>query len=77
MTCCPNVCGYLGDADDRSRCATEQVQRYRARFSWLTTGSHRSAHRSIAPAIRILGQPQTRSDDSAGVRARVNATRDR
>ncbi len=75
MNPCP--CGYLGDADGRCRCTTEQVQRYRARISGPLL-DRIDLHIEV-PRLPsgLLGKQQTVSENSASVRARVCAARER
>ncbi|MFP5505328.1 MAG: YifB family Mg chelatase-like AAA ATPase [Gammaproteobacteria bacterium] len=73
MNPCP--CGYLGDASGRCRCAPEQIHRYRQRISGpLLDRIDIQVEVPRLPPRALQGSP---GEDSATVRARVSAARDR
>ncbi|MDX5410724.1 MAG: YifB family Mg chelatase-like AAA ATPase, partial [Thauera sp.] len=73
MNPCP--CGYLGDASGRCRCAPEQIQRYRQRISGpLLDRIDLQVEVPRLPPRELQGAP---GEDSATVRARVGAARER
>lgn len=76
MNPCP--CGYLGDANGRCHCSTEQVQRYRARISGplldridIHCDVPRPPREALHPGAAADGEP------SAAVADRVHAARTR
>jgi len=74
MNPCP--CGYLGDAKHECRCAPAQIQRYRARISGPLLD--RIDLHVEAPALSIGElRDETGGESSAGIRARVEAARQR
>jgi len=73
MNPCP--CGYLGD--ERCRCTSEQVQRYRARLSGPLL-DRIDLHVEVPGVRRVVFQQAAGSDEpSARVRERVVAARER
>lgn len=76
MNPCP--CGYLGDADGRCSCTSEQVQRYRARVSGPLM-DRIDIHVEVPRVTRELarGGAATTAEGSAAVRARVERARER
>ncbi len=73
MNPCP--CGFLGDASGRCRCTGEQVQRYRARLSGPLL-DRIDLHVEV-PRLDYQTLQEERGEDSASVRQRVMAARDR
>ena len=73
----PCHCGYLDDPGGRCRCTAEQVQRYRARLSGPLL-DRIDLHVEV-PKVphRELHEMDTAAVDSAAVRPRVAAARDR
>jgi magnesium chelatase family protein len=75
MNPCP--CGYLGHPSGRCHCSSEQVTRYRARLSGPLL-DRLDLHVEVPPLPRgTLQSQQQPSENSATVRARVSACRDR
>ncbi len=75
MNPCP--CGYLGDHERTCHCSPQQIQRYRARISGPLLDRidlHVAVQR--LPATDLLN-PKAPGEDSAAVRARVCASRER
>ncbi len=75
MNPCP--CGHFGDANARCRCSPDQVQRYASRISGPLLDRidlHIDVPRVAAAQLRA---PAATGEDSASVRARVIAARDR
>ncbi len=75
MNPCP--CGYLGDANRACHCSPEQVQRYRSRLSGPLL-DRIDLHTEVPriPADELL-ESSTCGEDSATVRGRVCAARER
>lgn len=75
MNPCP--CGYAGHANGRCRCTTEQIQRYRARISGPIL-DRIDMHVDV-PSLPFaeLRQRDSGAEDSASVRRRVLAARER
>jgi magnesium chelatase family protein len=73
MNPCP--CGYLGDPSGRCRCAPEQIHRYRQRISGpLLDRIDLQVEVPRLPPRELQGAP---GEDSATVRTRVTAARER
>ena len=76
MNLCP--CGYLGDSNGRCHCTCEQVQRYRARVSGpLLDRIDMHVEVPNVPRDVLRADPANRGEDSAQVRSRVEAARER
>ena len=74
MNPCP--CGYLGDPRHECRCSPAQIQRYRSRISGPLLD--RIDIHIEAPALSIAElRNESPGESSAGIRARVQAARDR
>lgn len=75
MNPCP--CGYLGHSNGRCHCTAEQVQRYRARVSGPLL-DRIDMHVEV-PSVpqQVLRASEPNGEDSATVRARVEAARER
>jgi len=76
MNPCP--CGYLGHPDGRCRCTPEQIQRYRGRISGPLL-DRIDMHVEVPPLPRggLREESGEAPEDSASVRARVGAARQR
>ncbi len=76
MNPCP--CGYLGHPDGRCRCTPEQIQRYRGRISGPLL-DRIDMHVEVPPLPRggLREESGAAPEDSASVRARVGAARQR
>jgi magnesium chelatase family protein len=76
MNPCP--CGYLGEAGGRCHCTAEQVHRYRARLSGPLL-DRIDMHLSLARVEHrlLLDAPAQPPEESASVRTRVSAARER
>lgn len=74
MNPCP--CGYLGHPNARCRCTSEQVERYRARISGPLL-DRIDLHVEVPPLPREAFHGPADEEDSATVRARVIAARNR
>ena len=76
MNPCP--CGYLGDANGRCRCTTDQVRSYRARVSGpLLDRIDLPVEVPAVPNADLLAPGKNDAESSAQVRERVQAARDR
>ncbi len=76
MNPCP--CGYLGHSNGRCHCTSEQVQRYRARVSGpLLDRIDMHVEVPSVPREVLRANPKNRGEDSAQVRGRVAAARER
>jgi magnesium chelatase family protein len=76
MNPCP--CGYLGHSNGRCHCTSEQVQRYRARVSGpLLDRIDMHVEVPNVPREVLRANPENRGEDSAQVRGRVEAARER
>ncbi len=76
MNPCP--CGYFGDTSGRCRCHAEQVARYRARISGpLLDRIDMQVEVPRLPPERLGAPANMGAEDSAAVRARVEAARQR
>jgi len=76
MNPCP--CGYLGDANGRCRCTSDQVRGYRARVSGpLLDRIDLHVEVPAVPNADLLAPGKNDAEASAQVRARVQAARDR
>jgi magnesium chelatase family protein len=75
MNPCP--CGYLGHSNGRCHCTAEQVQRYRARVSGPLL-DRIDMHVEV-PSVpqQVLRASEPNGEDSATVRVRVEAARER
>ncbi len=76
MNPCP--CGYFGHPNGRCQCTAEQVNRYRARISGPLL-DRIDMHIEVPPVARELlrGEADPAAEDSATVRQRVVAARER
>ncbi len=75
MNPCP--CGYLGHPSGRCRCTEEQIARYRARLSGPLL-DRIDLHIEVPPLPKgVLQNHEHKEEDSATVRARVVACRER
>ena len=74
MNPCP--CGYLGDAERRCACGQEQVRRYRARISGPLI-DRIDLHIEVPRLAHRVLRGDAPEENSATVRARVCAARDR
>lgn len=75
MNPCP--CGYLGHPSGRCRCTEEQIARYRARLSGPLL-DRIDLHIEVPPLPKgVLHDHENREEDSATVRTRVVACRER
>jgi magnesium chelatase family protein len=76
MNPCP--CGYLGDPSGRCRCNEERVRQYRARISGpLLDRIDMHVDVPAVPRDVLLARDTAMGEDSATVRQRVQAARDR
>jgi len=76
MNPCP--CGYLGDANGRCRCTTDQVRSYRARVSGpLLDRIDLHVEVPAVPNADLLGPFKDGGEPSVHVRERVQAARER
>jgi magnesium chelatase family protein len=76
MNPCP--CGYLGDANGRCRCTSDQVRNYRARVSGpLLDRIDLHVEVPAVPNADLLGPFNGDGEASAQVRERVQAARER
>jgi magnesium chelatase family protein len=76
MNPCP--CGYLGHSNGRCHCTSEQVQRYRARVSGpLLDRIDMHVEVPSVPREVLRADPKNRGENSARVRSRVEAARER
>ena len=76
MNPCP--CGYLGHSNGRCHCTSEQVMRYRGRVSGpLMDRIDMHVEVPNVPREVLRANPENRGEDSAKVRSRVVAARER
>ena len=76
MNPCP--CGYLGHSHGRCHCTSEQVMRYRGRVSGpLMDRIDMHVEVPNVPREVLRANPENRGEDSAKVRSRVVAARER
>lgn len=76
MNPCP--CGYLGHSNGRCHCTSEQVMRYRGRISGpLMDRIDMHVEVPNVPREVLRANPENRGEDSAQVRRRVVAARER
>jgi magnesium chelatase family protein len=75
MNPCP--CGYLGDPNGRCRCTAERIERYRARLSGPLMDRIDLQVEVLAVPVDILLADQYQAENSADVRQRVSASRQR
>ncbi len=76
MNPCP--CGYLGHSNGRCHCTSEQVMRYRGRVSGpLMDRIDMHVEVPNVPREVLRATPENRGEDSAQVRSRVEAARER